>query len=846
MELQPDNAPKTLAGSPSSTPPLTTPSSTTSSIPTLRFPRPQGSQQLAHWISTSSPDIRRPPSMADLGNLADSAYEIINGTDSESQDGQLSESTGSLSVSRPDDVHSLDGSEQPYDSESDDEPANSSHASIQYADEALQSPSTHISTHTLRYSTSPPLPTGSTTVHGSIEFREDDSLDPDKISVNHVVREFTEEESAVMLGQLDDVPLPPRRLVATVRQTMSQAYLSTKDPLRVLYVGRAGAMRGIVIKVSNAIWASPNSAASNESPLGKQREGVYNIVPIASFGDAPELDLMEASHCQIKVEHCTSAFEYNQRDRDAGSPLYDITIDHDREKIYGCYRAPGGTFVSPQWTPPHVAIFFCADDEDEDEKQTRKAASKFLKEHGVPSIVISESSLIEESDKEEWARYIDEHSVHLCLESRDPERPIAPRRFPIDLPSFTNIDARQMNRNLAMLTGVLETPEKADTLTGSAKSFPLGAALGKAWRQRPSRDELLQSIETNKWFVALVVPVIMALLAPFLAALLSGSRAGGAASVQQGAISDILEELTSTTCVGRSSTTTGSVATSTSTIVINVTSTKTVQIVRAMPSTSTVASALSFAGFLSDKPSGAPAEPKLAKTTCSVEKHSPNELLIKIPSDTKTSWLAKEAITVDVHRGEQRLKTKLSVIDEGMLVELEQGDAYGPLNVSVVTTRRPKINETFEVDFGKPITAEILDYGRRVWHEIAERAPAYVVTAELKSKVLEVRDVAVDRVHKLVTPEVRNMVRQSQIFLKKHWIGLRSKEEMEQYERKAKKAEALRKGRGIETKVGQASSFVERVRINLEQSRSGFWMKGNVKPDQADSKDSGWRKIIAG
>ncbi|GJN71703.1 hypothetical protein PCL_04094 [Purpureocillium lilacinum] len=92
------------------------------SEPTLRFPRPQGNRRLAKWISTSDPDIMRLTTTAEESGLAESTYELISGTDNESQDGNftesMDESVGSLDFHRPDDVHSLAGTEYTHDGES--------------------------------------------------------------------------------------------------------------------------------------------------------------------------------------------------------------------------------------------------------------------------------------------------------------------------------------------------------------------------------------------------------------------------------------------------------------------------------------------------------------------------------------------------------------------------------------------------------------------------------------------------------------------------------------------------------------------------------------------------------
>lgn len=91
-----------------------------SSEPSLRFPRPQVNRRLANWISASDPDIMRLTTATEDTGLADSTYELITGTDSESQDGNYTESMGDSvdSLHRLDDVHSLDGTEYTHDGES--------------------------------------------------------------------------------------------------------------------------------------------------------------------------------------------------------------------------------------------------------------------------------------------------------------------------------------------------------------------------------------------------------------------------------------------------------------------------------------------------------------------------------------------------------------------------------------------------------------------------------------------------------------------------------------------------------------------------------------------------------
>ncbi|UNI17225.1 hypothetical protein JDV02_003591 [Purpureocillium takamizusanense] len=115
----PTPPPPPPANAQSASPPA---SGLSTSEPTLRFPRPQGNRRLAKWISTSDPDIMRLTTTAEESGLAESTYELISSTDNESQDGNYTESmggsVGSLDIHRPDDVHSLAGTEYTHDGES--------------------------------------------------------------------------------------------------------------------------------------------------------------------------------------------------------------------------------------------------------------------------------------------------------------------------------------------------------------------------------------------------------------------------------------------------------------------------------------------------------------------------------------------------------------------------------------------------------------------------------------------------------------------------------------------------------------------------------------------------------
>jgi hypothetical protein len=173
----------------------------------------------------------------------------------------------------------------------------------------------------------------------------------------------------------------------------------------------------------------------------------------------------------------------------------------------------------------------------------------------------------------------------------------------------------------------------------------------------------------------------------------------------------------------------------TSTVIINHTSIKTVLV------SETKTASVSFA--LHTPLLGGHQAEKIpeAKGICSAEVHGRREILVKIPHGTKVSWINREAISIDVFRGQHLIKTKFSSVDEGILIEIPKKDAHGALNVTVTTTRRPKVNETFEVDLGtNNVFTQALDAGRHIFQGMSSKVSdsARLARADLESKLTAV------------------------------------------------------------------------------------------------------------
>lgn len=707
----------------------TSDASVSRSVPTLRFPRPQGNQRLANWVSSSSPDIMASPhSGDDDGSLSDSTFEIIprDSTDEGSLDGRadsMSESFSELDrYPNADEVQALPsgldamsnsvGSAFESDSEpEDDGPAEEARVSGQ---EEVPTHSYHDADELLRKSfmqasVPSPFPPAST---GSIEFSEPEDADVhiDKISVKHTIREFTEDEATVLLRDLELTDVP-RRLCATIRQTMSQRCLSTHEAFRVLYLGNDEMKGEIILKISRAITCSSSVDYNESKILRRNTEGVYNIVPV-TFGAVKDRDveLMEASAFQIKVDTCVDADKIPIEGgffRD--DIIYSLTVDGGSGgKKYKSVPAggPEGAQVQPAWSLPHVAVIYCSDGDDSEMVNTQQVTWEFCKRHAIPCLYISDHSALVSPVAGRWRNYTNEHAVHLSLESRETNPRCAgwsEQRFPIDLSSFLNIDNRQMNQNLAYLTGLQEPPQVADEKMRSGILLPGGqndspVQESKEWKAYAQKflESYPQLMEDHRYF-SLLCSMAAVLLVAVSVWLITPTMTNDSAA-HRGL--NVLSE------------TPAGITTATATVTVSHTSTKTVKLA--------TAETPAFGGLLSDIAHTVSSEPTPKDSLCTVEMYSGNEILLKLPSGTKTSWLAKGAIEVDVFRGNSPVKSKLSSIDEGILVEINEKDAHGVVNVSVVTTRKPKINETFAIDFGTSFFIGALEAARGTLEEVAQ------------------------------------------------------------------------------------------------------------------------------
>lgn len=280
------------------------------------------------------------------------------------------------------------------------------------------------------------------------------------ISVVHTLQEFSAEDTALIATQLK-LANAPEKLVSTVRQAMSQDLLCLDEPFRFLYVGNTCAKEEIFNKLGAAL-ALPIVECTSSTTSSDSKSSRFNVIPVSSFGmkSSGEVELIESFGVEMALDVCTQAV----RTKVSGKPDTLSICLNGNSWIRSVHN--GGKFVlePSAWKIPHLAVVFCAEADTLEDKLTRVYIRSFLGRYSIPTLVITQKSLCLKPSTESWT--LDTQSLHMCLESQtESGEHFVHKRLPIDLATFNNIDARQMNRNLACITGLVST--KADLSASS-------------------------------------------------------------------------------------------------------------------------------------------------------------------------------------------------------------------------------------------------------------------------------------------------------------------------------------------------------------------------------------------
>ncbi|KAI9870754.1 MAG: hypothetical protein M1830_003839 [Pleopsidium flavum] len=534
----------------------------------------------------------------------------------------------------------------------------------------------------------------------SIEF-EEPRLGPGagQVDVVHTVYKFDHDEASEISRNILAKKVSAQ-LTATVRQSMTRRNLVLDRPFRVLFIGEPSAKPIIVEKIGAAL-AVP-VAGGSASFATRSRSSRFSVVPVSSFGDrtSPEVELIDSSGLEIIVDHCTSAQATTEESNHGIITL--ILNDHNQCQSK---RDDFGDHLefSAHWQLPDISIIFCSEGDDITARQTRRHARSFTNRHAVPSIVISREPL--------WSGItdtitLDHRSPHLCLESRGATIMDAGilKRLPIDLTSFKNIDAGQMNRNLACLTGLhsgkdsLRSTDR-ERLTiypyqvgppGDIEKAPrntFGLAEGVNLLRRTTRPDIRTILVVGAFFVCTIAYTFATVgygkyrgsRPPWPEATVQFATSSSPVPTMTYISSHALALASSNTMIPRPTSSAAKTGSVSNTVSIRSTN-------------------MDLANLLLN--------PSVASLNDSdqfmIHVIGDSHIILR-PPHSFTLTKKKPKLWVKVSRNDHVMDHQLSKLFEGVYaVKLRREDAYGSMNVSICIKSKPIFNETFVLDFGTP------------------------------------------------------------------------------------------------------------------------------------------------
>ena len=352
-----------------------------------------------------------------------------------------------------------------------------------------------------------------------------------------------------------------------------------------------------------------------------------------------------------------------------------------------------------------MAIFYLSDIESMAAKQTRRFARSFMSRHKVPCLVITQSQLWNRPTE---ALTLDYSTPHLCLETSgaDNARPRVIKRLPIDLATFLNLDAVQVNRNLACVTDIRASVEKKfqdlpmskggnarHVRTTEKSGYCSAGASGynySAWT-----EYILENVRS---FVKFPVPGLV-LLALTISCL--GLRQYMAYSQSDAVVANTQSFHT----VQGSSLEHLKPTVKTSTARVEPTPTYSLASPAPLRTAPSIAKAAAKAGTRSNTDLASPLLDSQALTlnnSVGIEVHVVDDPHVAL---RPPHWFMRHRkapkLLFNVTRKNQPVIHELATLSNGVyILKVPREEAYGVVDISVHTTSKQENNETFQVDFG--------------------------------------------------------------------------------------------------------------------------------------------------
>ncbi|QSS55308.1 hypothetical protein I7I53_03158 [Histoplasma capsulatum var. duboisii H88] len=657
--------------------------------PLFRFPK----------LPTSSPDSGAMTSESNRleppGNSLSESWATLSGSDIYSEDDSRSDQTDTASlVGRgvPDDVTSLEGRDD------DDSEVDSVDVRSCYSETSLPPFPPHMREQSLENSDTTikaPYQLGS----DPIEFVEPDNWsERETVELKHTIKVLNAAEIPAFLRTLSH-DLGDGHLSVTVQQTVAKRGLDLAKPFRTLYTGDSDFKHIVLDKLGDVLVAGSEDGFNNGESGNASR---FHVVP-ASFGTcaSPNYAELLPIHVQLVVDECLSATAQSKQSK--------ISITLNNQTLCSSAWTGSGYEIqsSTPWTLPDLAIFFIAQDDNLGSHKIRSLCHTFMKRHGVPSIVISENPM--------WAKQnpivpLDDQSLHVCLESRrkGTGEPQVLGRFPIDLKTFESIAPGQLNRHIASLSSpcssktIPKATKAPDKTTGNPDQV-------RGWRLwvdiKPLSDGSHQLILfgtpynigtiRNAFFSFgilasgfLVIAVISALMHAFILLIMNLSSRAPTLSMPP-----LHAGPASTTAYLPPITTTASTAKTTSLMPLSARD--------LISSDCALEDSLHLDTYISKITSGTE-EPGNGRDKFQVHVIGDCHIIIKLPArlaSRRKSFKFDVRVTRDVlHIPFDQTR----LFDGVYKLRLPREDAYGLLNISIVTKSKPMIEQVTEIDFGTP------------------------------------------------------------------------------------------------------------------------------------------------
>lgn len=642
-------------------------------------------------------------------SLSESAYEVLGDStvltsDDEDRD-DTTDSLISVGINTPADVSSLSGTDDGEDDVSAHNQVELEESNPEVAQGSGRLEEVTRSDVTIR--------TGPNPMSTELEFEESPYGRIDAQG-ECTLRTYSMQESLRILRDLR-IEVPPVQIAAALQLKMADTGLVVEGPFQVLYVGNPSAKRQIIAKLASSLAAG--------SPNNQRGSSRFSVAPSSAYLDVG-VELIESLGIELVVDECTCAktAEYY------GAPgTLSLLINGDFE----CHSKPCNQgFIYEgrgSWRLPHLTVFFVSNDDDVSARQTRQYAREFMTRHAVATMVISESALYERLVED--VCWYDSSSLHACLvtRKRDLDHPEGSdhshvlRRLPIDLDTFLKVNTQQLSRNLALITRDSFNRREGRQLaripdTGASSEDILKSSQGKAARAdgtHPFRRRAGQDWRALAFLAVMIMLVLASTSSTILFHKFGKSWLAEKDPGYQGPVGSLLDSSRAAPLTGTRKSSPAMAVTA------DAPGSKSEKRLPMEKTTNTkslaVLNSKDLARMLTEQSIMVVNQSDDFKTQMVGDCH----IILRLPK--KLAVLRKTPVlVVKVVRQGQVVDAEASKLFEGVYaLRFQREDAWGVMDVTVSTTSKPFVEQTFQVDCGTP-WLKIREW-RKVAHDISNQ-----------------------------------------------------------------------------------------------------------------------------